>query len=184
MKRAENDVDKGLCNKKQETYQKSLKFPLTGVLAILLFTAFPKIMKTTLATKSDHTKSWYVVDAANETLGRVSVKIANVLRGRHKPTYTPHADTGDFVVVINAEKIRVSGKKNSDKSYMFYSGWMGGESHVTMAQMREKKPEFIIEHSVKGMLPRNILGRQMIKKLKIHTGPTHPYEAQQPKPLV
>jgi large subunit ribosomal protein L13 len=145
---------------------------------------FSKIMKTTLATSSDHTKNWYVVDAADETLGRISVKIANVLRGRHKAIYTPHADTGDFVVVINAEKIKVSGKKNSDKSYMFYSGWMGGESHVTMEEMRAKKPEFIIEHSVKGMLPRNILGRKMLKKLKIHTGPTHPYEAQQPKPLV
>ena len=81
-------------------------------------------MKTTLATKSDHAKNWYIVDAANETLGRISVKIANVLRGRHKPTYTPHADTGDFVVVVNAEKIKVSGKKNTDKSYMFYSGWI------------------------------------------------------------
>jgi len=141
-------------------------------------------MKTTLATKSDHTKNWYVVDAAEETLGRISVKIANVLRGRHKPIYTPHADTGDFVVVINAEKIRVSGKKNTDKSYMFFSGWMGGDSHVSMAEMRAKKPEFIIEHSVKGMLPRNRLGREMIKKLKIHAGPSHPYEAQQPKPLV
>ncbi|MDB2357724.1 50S ribosomal protein L13, partial [Opitutales bacterium] len=87
-------------------------------------------------------------------------------------------------VVINAEKIRVSGKKNTDKNYMFYSGWMGGESYVSMEEMREKKPEFIIEHAVKGMLPRNRLGRQMIKKLKIHAGPTHPYEAQQPKPLV
>ena len=141
-------------------------------------------MKTTLATKSDHTKSWYVVDAAEETLGRISVKIANVLRGRHKPTYTPHADTGDFVVVINAEKIRVSGKKNSDKRYMFYSGWMGNEKYISMSDMRAKKPEFIIEHAVKGMLPRNILGRQMIKKLKIVKGPEHPYEAQQPKPLV
>lgn len=157
---------------------------MTGSLPILLFTAFPKIMKTTLATKSDHTKNWYVVDAAEETLGRISVKIANVLRGRHKPIYTPHADTGDFVVVINAEKIRVSGKKNTDKSYMFFSGWMGGDSHVSMAEMRAKKPEFIIEHSVKGMLPRNRLGREMIKKLKIHAGPSHPYEAQQPKPLV
>jgi len=161
----------------------SPKIPLTGHPSILLFTAFPKIMKTTLATKSDHTKTWFVVDAANETLGRISVKIANVLRGRHKPTYTPHADTGDFVVVINAEKIKVSGKKNTDKSYMFYSGWMGGESHVSMSEMRAKKPEFIIEHAVKGMLPRNKLGRAMIKKLKIHVGPEHPYEAQQPKPL-
>lgn len=145
---------------------------------------FSKIMKTTLATKSDHSKSWYVVDAANETLGRISVKIANVLRGRHKPTYTPHADTGDFVVVVNAEKIKVSGKKNSDKRYMFYSGWMGDDSYVSMEDMRANKPEFIIEHAVKGMLPRNKLGRQMIKKLKIHSGSEHPYEAQQPKPLV
>lgn len=141
-------------------------------------------MKTTLATNSDHTKSWYVVDAANETLGRVSVKIANVLRGRHKPIYTPHADTGDFVVVINAEKIQVTGKKDTDKRYMFYSGWMGGDKHITMEEMRENKPEFIIEHAVKGMLPRNKLGAQMLKKLKIHTGPEHPYQAQQPKALV
>ena len=141
-------------------------------------------MKTTLSTNSDHTKTWFIVDAANETLGRIAVKIANVLRGRHKPTYTPNADTGDFVVVINSEKIKVSGNKNEDKRYMFYSGWMGGDSYVSMEEMRAKKPAFIIEHAVRGMLPRNILGRQMIKKLKIHSGPEHPYEAQKPKPLV
>ena len=141
-------------------------------------------MKTTLSTNSDHTKTWFIVDAAEETLGRIAVKIANVLRGRHKPTYTPNADTGDFVVVINAEKIKVSGNKNEDKRYMFYSGWMGGDSYVSMEDMRVKKPAFIIEHAVKGMLPRNILGRQMIKKLKIHSGPEHPYKAQKPKPLV
>lgn len=124
-----------------------------------------------------------MVDAAEETLGRMAVKIANVLRGRHKATFTPHADTGDFVVVVNAEKVQVTGKKNSDKRYMFYSGWMGGEKYITMSDMRDKKPEFIIEHAVKGMLPRNKLGRQMIKKLKIVSGAEHPYEAQQPKPL-
>ena len=124
-----------------------------------------------------------MVDAAEETLGRMAVKIANVLRGRHKATYTPHADTGDFVVVVNAEKVQVTGKKNSDKRYMFYSGWMGGEKYITMSDMRDKKPEFIIEHAVKGMLPRNKLGRAMIKKLKIVSGPEHQYEAQQPKPL-
>ena len=97
-------------------------------------------MKTTLATTSDHTKHWFVVDAADETLGRISVKIANVLRGRHKAIYTRHANTGDLVVVINAEKIRVSGKKNTDKNYMFYSGCIGGESYVSMEEMREKKP--------------------------------------------
>lgn len=140
-------------------------------------------MKTTFATKSDHTKEWFVVDAAEETLGRMAVKIANVLRGRHKAIFTPHADTGDFVVVVNAEKVQVTGKKNSDKRYMFYSGWMGGDKYITMSDMRDKKPEFIIEHAVKGMLPRNKLGRQMIKKLKIVAGAEHPYEAQQPKPL-
>jgi len=140
-------------------------------------------MKTTLSTNLDHTKSWYLVDAAEETLGRVAVKIANVLRGRHKPTYTPHADTGDFVLVINAEKIKLSGKKNSQKTYMFYSGWMGGDSYVSLKDMRQKKPEFIIEHAVKGMLPRNRLGRQVIKKLKVYAGSEHPHEAQQPKPL-
>ena len=140
-------------------------------------------MKTTLATKTSHTKEWYVVDAADQTLGRIAVKIANVLRGRHKAIYTPHADTGDFVVVINADKIRVSGNKENDKNYMFYSGWMGGDSYVKFSDMRAKKPQFIIEHAVKGMLPRNRLGRAMIKKLKIHSGAEHPYQAQQPKPL-
>lgn len=159
------------------------KFPLTEHFRNLLFRALSKIMKTTLATNTDHNKSWFVVDAADKTLGRISVKIANVLRGRHKPTYTPHADTGDFVVVINADKIKLSGKKNTDKRYMFYSGWMGGESYVSLSEMRDRKPEFIIEHAVKGMLPRNRLGRQMIRKLKVYAGSEHPHEAQQPKPL-
>ena len=140
-------------------------------------------MKTTLATSTNQQKSWYLVDAAEETLGHIAVKIANVLRGRHKPTFTPNVDTGDYVVVVNAEKIKVTGKKNSDKRYMFYSGWMGGESYVSMAEMREKRPEFIIMHAVKGMLPRNRLGRQMLKKLRVHSGAEHPYDAQQPQPL-
>ena len=157
---------------------------MTVSIEISVSKVFLQSMKTTLATSIDHSKSWYLVDAAEETLGHIAVKIANVLRGRHKPTYTPNADTGDYVVVVNAEKIKVTGKKNSDKRYMFYSGWMGGESYVTMAEMRAKKPEFIIEHAVKGMLPRNRLGRKMLKKLKIHSGQEHPYEAQQPQPLV
>ena len=140
-------------------------------------------MKTTLAKNEDHTKGWYIVDAADQTLGRMAVSIANVLRGRHKPTYTPHVDTGDFVVVVNADKVRVTGRKRKDKQYMFYSGWMGNEKRVSFADMQSKRPEFIIEHAVKGMLPRNRLGRQMLKKLKIHTGPHHPYQAQQPKTL-
>ena len=138
-------------------------------------------MKTTLATTTTHKKKWLLIDAKGEVLGRLAVKVANILRGRNKPTYTPHADTGDFVVIINADKVKLTGRKENDKRYMFYSGWMGGESYKSVAQMREHKPEFIIEHAVKGMLPRNRLGRQMIKKLKIHAGTEHPYEAQQPK---
>jgi large subunit ribosomal protein L13 len=163
---------------------KILQIPIDSNTLESTFVRFSKIMKTTLSTNSDHTKTWYIVDAAEETLGRVAVKIANVLRGRHKPTYTPHADTGDFVVVVNAEKVKLSGKKNSNKTYMFYSGWMGGDSHISLKEMRQKKPEFIIEHAVKGMLPRNRLGSQMIKKLKVYAGTEHPHEAQQPKPLV
>lgn len=139
-------------------------------------------MKTTLATTTSHKKEWHLIDAKGEILGRLAVKVANILRGRNKAIYTPHADTGDYVVIINADKVKLTGRKESDKRYMFYSGWMGGESYKSVAQMRQHKPEFIIEHAVKGMLPRNRLGRQMIKKLKIHTGSEHPYEAQQPKP--
>lgn len=139
-------------------------------------------MKTTLA-KHDAAKQWYVVDAADQTLGRLSVKIANILRGRHKPIYTPHIDAGDFVVVINADKVKLTGKKESDKQYMFYSGWFGNERYTSVAAMREKKPEFIIEHAVKGMMPRNKLGRAMMKKLKIYAGAEHPHEAQQPVTL-
>ena len=140
-------------------------------------------MKSYLAKPGELTPSWFVVDASGEVLGRLSVKIANVLRGRHKPTYTPHTDTGDFVIVVNAEKIAVSGKKEEQKQYMFYSGWVGNEKYVSLKVMREKNPAFIIEHAVKGMLPKNRLARQMLKKLKIYTGPEHPHSAQNPQPL-
>ena len=139
-------------------------------------------MKTTLATTTSHKKEWHLIDAKGEVLGRLAVKVANILRGRNKAIYTQHADTGDYVVIVNADKVQLTGRKENDKRYMFYSGWMGGESYKSVAQMRQHKPEFIIEHAVKGMLPRNRLGRQMIKKLKIHSGAKHPYEAQQPKP--
>ena len=137
-------------------------------------------MKTTLAKKENVQRKWYVVDATGQTLGRLSVKIANILRGRDKPIYTPHVDTGDFVIVINTEKVAVSGKKESQKKYMFYTGWVGNEYHRTLADFREKRPDFIIRHSVKGMLTRNNLGRQMLRKLKVYTGPNHPHEAQEP----
>lgn len=140
-------------------------------------------MKTFLAKKETVEPKWYVVDASGQVLGRLSVKIANILRGRHKPTYTPHVDTGDFVVVINADKIQLTGKKEEQKQYMFYSGYVGGESYRSVAQMREKKPEFLIEHAVKGMLPKNRLARQMLKKLKVYGGSEHPHEAQEPTPI-
>ena len=141
-------------------------------------------MKSYLAKPADVQRKWYLVDASNEVLGRLAVKIANILRGRNKPTYTPHVDTGDFVIVINADKIQLTGKKEKQKKYMFYSGWMGNEKYRTVEQMRESKPTFILEHAVRGMLPKNRLARQMIKKLKIHAGTDHPHAAQKPEPLV
>ena len=138
-------------------------------------------MKTYLAKKEEVTPKWFVVDAKDQTLGRLSVKIANVLRGRHRPTYTPHTDTGDFVVVINADKVAVSGKKEDQKKYMFYSGYFGNEKYINVADMRVRKPEFIIWNAVKGMLPKNRLGRAQLKKLRIYAGENHPHEAQTPE---
>ncbi len=123
------------------------------------------------------------MDASDKVLGRMSVKIADILRGRHKPIYTPHMDTGDFVVVVNAEKVAVTGNKEEQKLYMFYSGYVGNEKYRSLADFREKRPDFIIEHAVKGMLPKNRLARQMLKKLKIYAGPDHPHEAQNPETL-
>jgi len=140
-------------------------------------------MKTFLARKETVEPKWYVVDASGEVLGRLAVKIADILRGRNKPTYTPHVDTGDFVVVINADKIALTGKKEEQKTYMFYSGYVGGESYRTVKEMRERRPEFIIQNAVKGMLPKNRLSRQMLTKLKVYAGPDHPHESQQPTPL-
>ncbi len=140
-------------------------------------------MKTTLPKQEELERKWFVVDASDKVLGRMSVKIADILRGRHKPIYTPHMDTGDFVVVINAEKVAVTGNKEEQKLYMFYSGYVGNEKYRSLADFREKRPDFIIEHAVKGMLPKNRLARQMLKKLKIYAGPEHPHEAQNPETL-
>ena len=140
-------------------------------------------MKTTLAKNEEVERKWFVVDASDQVLGRMAVRIANVLRGRHKPIYTPHVDAGDFVVVVNAEKVAVTGNKEEQKQYMFYSGYVGNEKYRTLADFREKRPAFIIEHAVQGMLPKNRLARQMIKKLKIYSGPDHPHEAQTPETL-
>ncbi|MGY8692785.1 MAG: 50S ribosomal protein L13, partial [Verrucomicrobiia bacterium] len=128
-------------------------------------------------------RDWVIIDAKDQILGRLAVKIANQLRGRNKPTYTPHVDTGDFVVVINADKIVLTGKKVEQKKYMFYSGYVGGEKYLSVSQMQERRPDFVVKHAVKGMLPKNRLAAKMLTKLKIFAGEEHPHEAQQPKPI-
>ena len=126
---------------------------------------------------------WHIIDAEGQVLGRMAVKIANVLRGRHKTTYTPHVDTGDYVIVVNAGKFVVTGKKDEQKKYMFFSGYVGGESYRSLTEQRTRNPQFIIEHAVKGMLPKNRLARQMLKKLRVFAGPEHTHVAQNPTEL-
>ncbi|MCB1104034.1 MAG: 50S ribosomal protein L13 [Opitutaceae bacterium] len=137
-------------------------------------------MKTILAKKETVQPKWHLIDAEGQVLGRLAVKIANVIRGRHNPHYTPHVDTGDYVVVINAEKVVLTGKKEEQNKYMFFSGYVGGESYRKLSDVRKNKPEFIIQHAVKGMLPKNRLASQMLKKLRVFAGPTHSHEAQNP----
>lgn len=141
-------------------------------------------MKTTqVAKKEDVTRDWYLVDVDNKVLGRVATEIANVLRGKNKPTFTPSVDTGDFVIVVNAEKIALTGKKFADKTYYSHSGYAGGLKETTAGKLIEKKPEELLKKAVKGMLPKNKLARHMLKKLKIYAGGDHPHAAQNPKNL-
>ena len=140
-------------------------------------------MKTFSAKPAEVRRDWYVVDATNKTLGRLSTEIASRLRGKHKPEYTPHVDTGDYIVVVNAEKIRVTGNKLKDKMYHHHTGYIGHLKSISLEKQLEKAPERVIESAVKGMLPRNPLGRAMMKKLRIFAGPNHTHQAQQPKPL-
>lgn len=140
-------------------------------------------MKTPSAKKHEVTREWFVVDAQDLVLGRMSTRIATVLRGKHKPIYTPHVDTGDFVVVINAEKVKVTGRKEEDKLYHSYTGFPGGLKTTTVRRQRADHPERLVTAAVKGMLPKGPLGRQMLKKLKVYAGATHPHTAQAPKPL-
>lgn len=137
--------------------------------------------KTKSAKKSEVQRNWYVLDADGEVLGRVASRIADVLRGKHKPSFTPHVDTGDYVVVINSEKIRLTGAKWDQKEYQRYSGYPGGQKSRTAKEMLEKKPTDIIEKAVRGMIPKNRLGRQVIKKLYVYTGSDHPHQAQKPE---
>ena len=129
-------------------------------------------------------KVWYVADAEGKTLGRFASEIAKVLRGKHKPTFTPNLDMGDFVVVVNAEKVNLSGKKNTDKTYFKHTGYIGSKTFTKLDQLRKTHPERIVEKAVWGMLPKNRLGRSIIKNLKVYSGPQHPHMAQQPKELI
>jgi large subunit ribosomal protein L13 len=139
-------------------------------------------MKTTLPkTPKDSERTWLLVDAQSKPLGRLSTRIADVLRGKNKPTFAPHVDTGDFVVVVNAEKVKLTGRKNQQKTYARYSGYRGGLKKTTAAVMRKTHPERMIEHAVKGMLPKNNLSRTVIKRLKVYAGGEHPHAAQNPQ---
>lgn len=140
-------------------------------------------MKTFTPSAAAIERKWYVVDAADMTLGRLAAEVAKILRGKHKPIFTPHLDTGDYVIVVNAEKIKVTGKKLDQKVYKHYSGFIGGLKETTLKEKLNKKPEEVIEHAVKGMLPKGPLGRQMYTKLYVYAGPEHKHAAQKPEVL-
>lgn len=138
-------------------------------------------MKSYMAKKNQVEQKWLLVDAEEAILGRMAAEIAPVLMGKNKPTYTPHIDTGDFVIVINAEKIKMTGKKAEQKEYDYYTGYAGGHKYVSFAEMMERKPEKVVEMAIRRMLPKNRLGRQMLKKLKVYRGPSHEHQAQMPE---
>ena len=140
-------------------------------------------MKTYYAKPQEVEREWVLIDAEDQVLGRVATKAATILKGKHKPQYTPHVDTGDFVVIVNADKIRVTGTKATDKVYSRHTGYPGGLKQETFEEAMAKHPERVIEHAVKGMLPKNTLGRAMGKKLKVYVGPDHPHTAQQPRKI-
>lgn len=140
-------------------------------------------MKSYMASPSDVERKWYIVDAEGKTLGRMASEIASVLRGKKKPIYTPHIDTGDYVIVVNAEKVATTGKKMNQKIYYHHSDYVGGMKETTLKEMMNKKPEYVITHAVKGMLPKGPLGRQMLKKLFVYAGPEHKHAAQKPEAL-
>ena len=140
-------------------------------------------MKTYVATPATRERRWLVVDARGKTLGRLATQVADALRGKRKPEYTPHIDVGDFVVVVNAEKVAVTGKKLQEKRYFRHSGYPGGLRSRTLAEMLERRPEEVVRLAVRGMLPRNRLGRAQLRKLKVYAGPDHPHAAQKPEPM-
>jgi large subunit ribosomal protein L13 len=140
-------------------------------------------MKTFLPKVNVDQRKWHVIDADGAVLGRLAVQVADILRGKNKPVFAAHLDAGDFVVVVNAEKVRVTGKKETQKEFMSYSGWRGGEKFATIADIRARHPEKLITHAVRGMVPKNRLGRVLMTKLKVYKGPGHPHSAQQPAEL-
>lgn len=140
-------------------------------------------MKTHLPKVNLNERKWHLIDANGAVLGRLAAQVADILRGKNKPVYTPHLDAGDFVVVINAEKVLVTGKKETDKKFMTYSGWKGGEKYTSVAQVRARHPEKLITHAVKGMIPKNRLGDRLLTKLKVYKGDKHPHAAQKPEGL-
>ncbi|MBR1874169.1 MAG: 50S ribosomal protein L13 [Eubacterium sp.] len=140
-------------------------------------------MKTYIAKASDVERKWYVIDAEGKTLGRLSSEVANILRGKKKPIYTPFVDTGDYVIIVNAEKVATTGKKLDQKVYYHHSDYVGGMKETTLRDMLKKKPEYVITHAVKGMLPKGKLGRQMLKKLHVYAGPEHEHAAQKPEAI-
>lgn len=150
---------------------------------ILILQDRTEIMKTYVAKEQEVQKKWYLMDAENKVLGRLATQIAMRLRGKHKPIFTPHADTGDFIVVVNADKVTLTGTKWDDKFYYRHSGYMGGLKTISARKLMEKTPENILRFAVKGMLPKNSLGRRQLKKLKIYAGPEHPHQAQKPEKL-
>ena len=140
--------------------------------------------RTYVTKPAEVERNWYVVDAEGQTLGRLATKIATVLRGKHKPTFSPSVDCGDFVIVVNAEKIHVTGRRKDQKKYYRHSGYTGGLTEITLRQQLEKNPDRVIASAVRGMLPRNKLGRKMLGRLKVYAGPDHPHQAQQPEQMV
>jgi large subunit ribosomal protein L13 len=140
-------------------------------------------MKTYVAKQAEIERDWFLVDASDQVLGRLASEIATVLRGKHKPIFSPHMDVGDFVVVVNASRVRLTGRKADQKTYFRHSGYIGGDRHIPFRRMLATHPERVIKLAVKGMLPKNRLGRQMLKKLKVYGGPNHPHASQSPRPM-
>src|SRR3954464_5749793 len=167
----------------RDSLRANRKYPLTLGGTTPSFRALFRDMRTISAKANEVQRQWWIIDAADQVLGRVATKAANLLRGKEKAIFTPHVDTGDFVIVINAEKVRVTGKKEEQKTYMSFSGYVGGHKSESARARRGRHPELLIERAVRGMIPHNRLGRQVYRKLKVYRGDAHPHTAQQPAPV-